>query len=86
MVGGTVIETIDTGERIWVNCKDTTHSNTSAIYLERTVESRSISEGDSIWWQGKHAYWTPKSKAFHDFQLIRTSCSGVDRPQFTIKA
>jgi hypothetical protein len=80
MVGGIVIETIDTGDRIWVNCKDRDYSNTCAIYIERTPESRSISEGDSIWWQGWSAFWTPSNNAFHDKKLRRTSFSGVERP------
>ena len=80
MVGGTVIETIDTGDRVWVNCKDREHGDECAIYVERTVESRSISVGDHVWWQGRHAMWTPKRRPFGDRRLVRIGCSGVNRP------
>lgn len=80
MVGGTVIETIDTGDRVWVNCQDREHGDTCAIYVERTAESRSISRGDHVWWQGRHAMWTPRRRSFNDRRLVRIGYSGVTRP------
>ena len=59
MVGGTVIETVELADRVWVNCQEDTSSSVCAIYVERTPKSRSISEGDSVWWQGQWALWTP---------------------------
>jgi hypothetical protein len=80
MVGGKVIETIDTGEKVWVNCQERTGQKKCAIYIERTYESRAISDGDSIWWQGGYAFWTPKSRVFVDKKLKRIGFSGVNRP------
>lgn len=82
MVGGKVIETLDCGEKVWINCQGTgsEKNNKCAIYVERTAEARSISEGDSFWWQSGHAYWTPRNRAFSDKQLNRIGFSGVDRP------
>ena len=82
MVGGTVIETIDTGTRVWINCRNNNApSQTCAIYVERTEKSRSVSEGDQIWWMSFTAYWTPKGSPFEDMMLVKTSGSGVKRPE-----
>lgn len=83
MVGGRVIETLDTGDRVWVNCRE--RDSTTAIYLERTFEARSISPGDIIWWQGKYAFWTPKVGGFHDRRLTRIGGSGVHRPAVVVR-
>jgi hypothetical protein len=91
-VGGTVVEIIDLPDRVWVNTDEARSydaeggrviipSRECAIYVERTPEARSISEGDSVWWQGEWAMWTPKSRPFEDKRLRRIGCSGVGRPQ-----
>jgi hypothetical protein len=81
MVGGVVIETIVLPEKVWVNCREKPRRGRKcAIYVERTPESRSISEGDSLWWQGEWAMWTPKNHAFEDKKLRRVGFSGVNRP------
>jgi hypothetical protein len=77
-VGGKVLETIVLSDRVWVNTIDDGHE--CAIYIMRTPESRSISEGDTVWWQGKHAFWTPKGRPFRDRELLRIGFSGVRRP------
>lgn len=90
MVGGKVIETIECGEKIWINCQEyleTTNellNNTCGIYVENTSKSRSISEGDIVWWQGNRAMWTAKDKNGHtigksDTILKKIGFSGVNR-------
>lgn len=84
MVGGTVIETIDTGTKVWINCKD--NNDKCAIYVKRDSKSLCISEGDMIWWQGQNAYWTAKNRQDKtigkvDESLERIGNSGVDRPK-----
>lgn len=84
MVGGKVIETIVVGDRVWVNTQD--KRDTCAIYVENTAESRTISEGDSLWWHGGHAYWTAKNRHGKpvgkvDYKLKRRGYSGVKRPE-----
>lgn len=69
--------------RVWVNVRDTRGRETCAIYVEHTNESRSISIGDRVWWQGGFAFWTPRHLAFHDKPLRRLGCSGVTRPRLT---
>ena len=83
MVGGKVVETIDTGEKVWINCRGSGSEKNDhcAIYVERTPESRAVSVGDSIWWQASWAFWTPKGRHFEDRKLRRRGCSGVARPQ-----
>ncbi len=77
-VGGKVIETLVLADKVWVNTSD--HGDECAIYVERTPESRTIGEGDSVWWQGERAFWTPRNRAFRDRPLQRIGCSGVSRP------
>ncbi len=102
MIGGVVIETLlvpllvendpealsfgqEREARVWVNAKDK-HGGTCAIQVADTPAARCISEGDSIWWQGRHAFWTPKSGAFSDYKLQRIGYSGVSRPSVTVKS
>jgi hypothetical protein len=83
MVGGKVVEAftcVVRGEsRVWINTQDR-HEGECAIYVESSWPARSVSEGDSIWWQGPWAMWTPKSRAFSDLKLRRIGFSGVNRP------
>lgn len=97
-VGGTVVETIVLSDKVWVNTDEgrsyraedgtwvTVPSRECAVYVERTPASEYIEQGDSLWWQGNHAYWTPKSgslkrnPAFTDKPLKRIGYSGVSRP------
>jgi len=65
MVGGTVVETIHTSDRVWVNCreqygKSEKHFDECAIYVERNEKSLAIAPGDCVWWQEGWAMWTPK--------------------------
>lgn len=87
MVGGVVIETIVLSEegKIWVNCKSRTYDQTCAIYVEDCDRARTISEGDSLWWQGPDAMWTPKNQHGEtigpvDVEIPRIGLSGVSRP------
>lgn len=81
MIGGTVIETIVLPEKVWINTKEDTSTSTCAIYVENSAKSRSVSEGDSVWWQSDTAYWTPAcmrtKQCDHDHHV---SCkkAGVD--------
>lgn len=83
--GGTVIETIIIGERVWINTREKpTYRDTTAIYVENTREARAVMIGDLLWWQGGVAYWTPKDGERHvgpiEVKLKRRGCSGVSRP------
>ncbi len=92
--GGTVIDHMVLEDKVWINTLD--HGDECAIYVEKTAKSRCISEGDSVWWQGSNAYWTPKmnrisseqsAKLGHkegihsDISLKRLGYSGVGRPK-----
>jgi hypothetical protein len=101
MVGGTVVETIivpaqienDVDElrfgmeleaRVWVNVRD--RGDECAVFVADSPAARSISEGDTLWWQGGEVFWTPKSRAFADKPLRRIGCSGVARPTDAARA
>jgi hypothetical protein len=95
MIGGTVVETIivppqietdtETVEfgrereaRVWINVCE--HGRECAVFVADTPEARSVSPGDTLWWQGREAFWTPRTKAFSDRALRRIGFSGVSRP------
>lgn len=81
MVGGTVIETIEKKDTVWVNCQSTTYNQTCAIWIEKSPKSRSISEGDSLWWQSGNAYWTPHvDESQQDTKLNKIGFSHSRRP------
>lgn len=89
MIGGTVVETVVLPDKVWVNCRERNSSSTCAIYVEKTPKSRTIGEGDIVWWQGSWAMWTPEfnrgknglrcGKDF-DIRLNRIGYSGAKRP------
>lgn len=61
MVGGTVIEVVESASRVWVNVRDDAHPrDTCAVYLEPA--GLVVTPGDALWWQGEFCYWTPKAK------------------------
>lgn len=69
MTGGTVIKTNGDYDHIEIVVED--EGEKLAIKVQVTAKSRSISEGDSVWWQGRNAYWTPKN---HKGEWIKEAC------------
>lgn len=88
MVGGIVKEVLFVGNRVWVNAKDTTYTDECAIYVERNANSERIKPGDSIWWQGRMAMWTPAGSSGYaerqgidwDIEIPRIGYSGAYHP------
>lgn len=95
MVGGTVIEVVDLATKVYVNCADKPRgrkkADECAIYVKRTPESEKIEIGDSIWWQGRVAYWTTCANrnghnrglecgVDYDIPIPRIGYSGVSHP------
>lgn len=85
MVGGAVREVLYLENKIWVNVLDTYRPdpyNDCAIYVARNEISEQIRPGDSLWWQGRFAMWTPKGSKppNYDIQIPRIGYSGVNRP------
>lgn len=94
MVGGTVVEVIVSGDRVWINCEERQTAERAAIYVKATARARSISEGDSVWWQSDRAMWTPafnrgkkglKCGVDYDIRLERIGFSGAARPMEATK-
>lgn len=86
-VGGRVVEVVAMSpSKVWVNTDDNwhrrhgTHQNECAVYVD--PDGQTIRPGDSLWWQGPTAYWTPQDRPFgaSDIPLKRIGFSGVTRP------
>jgi len=104
MVGGTVIEVCShptDPERLYVNVGQVPYGKleTCAIWVERTETSEQIQLGDSLWWQGGFAYWTPQANCVpeqipaaqdlqggidYDIKIKRIGYSGVVYPRLRI--
>lgn len=86
MVGGVVVEVVDCGDKVWINCRDRTYpKDFCAIYVEASPEARCVAPGDSVWWQGRSAMWTAKGRdgkaiGKPDTVLRRIGYSGVPYP------
>jgi len=78
LVGGQVIDTIVLVDKVWVNTQ--AGRDTCAIYVERSPDTERIALGDSVWWQGREAYWTSESMGCVDRPIPRIGYSGVERP------
>lgn len=82
MVGGLVREILVLEDRVWINCIEKGKSSSEcAIEVQRNAAAECIEYGDSVWWQGKNAYWTPARKSFTDYRLELIGFSGVPRPK-----
>jgi hypothetical protein len=82
-VGGTVVDVVKVhAEKWWVNTFDKADSccRTVAVYVDPNGEA--IEVGDALWWQGEHAYWTPRIRPDGrvDVKLRRRGYSGVAHP------
>lgn len=102
MCGGQVIEVCDhpTDKNIiYVNVAYRPYYKLEecAIYVERNVNSEQIQIGDALWWQGRHAMWTPQANRLtdeesearghkcgvdYDIQIPRIGYSGVNHPYY----
>lgn len=82
MVGGIIVDIVkvDAG-KWWVNCVENFVRRTPdqcAIYLDPL--GRPVDVGDTVWWQGRSAFWTPADRSLIDVKLPRIGCSGVSHP------
>lgn len=83
-VGGRVAEVVRVNDaKVWVNTDDSRNPefpNYCAVYVN--PDGHDIQMGDSLWWQGDTAYWTPQDRPFgvFDVPLKRIGFSGVARP------
>lgn len=91
MIGGKVLETITLRDRIWVNCQCQVYGDIAAVFVQKTVHARCISEGDALWWQADSCYWTPACNMNHmaflvggeqfDIKIPKIGFSGMPRPE-----
>lgn len=95
MVGGVVVKVVPLMDKVWVNCEETDSAQQCAIYVERNDSSLKIRPGDSLWWQGAYAMWTPfenrgkpngKAGVDYDRRILRIGNSGVAYPTMELQA
>lgn len=81
MVGGTVVKVIKLSGKLWIKCEEDNTTSQCALYIERDSNAEKIAPGDSLWWQGGWAMWTPFSKRFNDPDkpnYVKDRKAGVD--------
>lgn len=73
-VGGRVVYTRDAEFGLEVATWETSspHDGFTATQVEVSEDAGRIESGDSFWWQGGWAYWTPQSRLRRDVKLCRT--------------
>lgn len=90
MIGGTVVKTKVLKDRVWINCEEDNSTSQCAIYVEKNPKSLCIEPGDSVWWQGGYALWTPyfnrnkpagKGGKDYDIRIPKIGFSGVAEPK-----
>ena len=54
---------------------DSPHQGFTCVRVENTVRAKAIEPGDSFWWQGDYAFWTPQNRYVQDLKMRRTSYS-----------
>ena len=73
MVGGYVYSILELDDVVSVTVED--EGQLLTVDLEPCDDSRNIKMDDSLWWQGKEAYWTPKDRSFKDRAIKRIGYS-----------
>lgn len=70
-VGG-IVARVDPPEdgRLWVDTRepDRPFDTPVGVFLEDGPTSRAVRVGDSLWWHGRFAYWTPKGSTPQEYQ------------------
>lgn len=72
-VGGTVVQIYKGQEKDWINTVD--DNEYCAVFVE---PGSPIALGDTLWWQGEIAHWTPKGAK--PTTIKRIGASGVNHP------
>lgn len=91
MVGGIIIDvvTVDS-QQVWVETEERVFDPKAGTYTPRgrcglyvNPGGHKLKRGDSLWWQGASAFWTPKPErgGMHDVELARIGFSGAPRPE-----
>ncbi len=68
-VGGRVAYTRDLGPTVEIATweQNSPHQNFTAIQVEKNLLiKRHMSPGDTVWWQGRKAFWTPRDRRLPD--------------------
>lgn len=80
-IGGTVTDTVNCGEKVWINTEEKPGYSPCAIYVENTAAARCVQPGDIVWWQSGTAYWTTANKKIVEHKLKKVGFSGIETPK-----
>ncbi len=79
MIGGTVINTEELSDSIRIDIITDQHKEKHHVYLELIPAARCIQDDDALFFNSEYAYWSPKSRAFHDYKLNKISDSAFTK-------
>lgn len=84
--GGIVLATKSVENLIWISYRDDATDIETAIYVMGDDKARSVSDGDTITWDGALVLWTPRLKRTllrgpREVKLIKVGDSSVIKKQ-----
>ena len=75
MVGGIVHEVYHRDDNIELAVQGVGSEHNDRIHIKIAWTELPIKRGDSIWWQYRKAYWTPKDRSRQDVPIDRVGYS-----------
>ena len=75
MVGGMIIALAEGEQGIIVTVGEQPYGNLQTLCVEVARTNHRLGLGDTLWWQGKYAYWTPADGSQSDVRIPRLSYS-----------
>ena len=75
MVGGMIIAVVKGAKKITATVGEQPYSKLNTLCVDLAPTEHDLDLGDTLWWQGKYAYWTPADHSREDVRIPRLSYS-----------
>ncbi len=69
MIGGTVINTEVTGKLIRIDIVEDRGKDCSSVFTPISHAAKCIEDGDAVFYNDNHIYWTPRLRCWHDYKM-----------------
>ena len=69
MIGGVVIETRAFSNVIEIDVVEDRGKDSHTVTTPMIAASRCIQDGDSVFWNDKNLFWSPRTRVWHDYKL-----------------